>query len=103
MKSRLLQGLDCCGKIGHLKDDPIPSAGLLATAAGHRARTRGARAAQDQLEIAERDLCKSRQMLSVDLEPESLCIELDRARDILDLVANASPTCDEIADFFRCG
>jgi hypothetical protein len=72
MKSRCFQILDPQGEIGEFKDDPIPPAGLLAKSARHRTRTRRAGAAEDELEIAARDLSEGGRILSIKLEAE-LC------------------------------
>jgi len=52
MQSCLFQSLDPGGKIGDLKNDPVPSARLLLTSIGRRTRARCARAAEDELEMA---------------------------------------------------
>jgi hypothetical protein len=56
MKSRAFQTFDPRWKVGHFKDDPIPSARLLPKSAGHWPRTGRAWAAEDKLEMPSRNL-----------------------------------------------
>jgi hypothetical protein len=95
MKSRRFQILDPRGKIGDFKDDPIPPAGLLAMSAGRWTRTRRTRAAEDKLEIADRDLSEGRQILAIQLEAELFCIEVSRTVDIFDLISDPPKASDE--------
>src|SRR6185503_3538923 len=88
----LLQIADGGIEIRHLEHDAIPAAGLLRLAVGHRARARSAGSAERELEITQRNLCESGQMLALELEPELLRIEVDGASDILDLIAHTVQT-----------
>src|SRR5206468_11432812 len=74
MQSRALQGLDPGRKVRHLENHTIPAARFLRVAIRHRARTRRARATENQFEIAGRNLGKSRQMLLIQLETELLSV-----------------------------
>ena len=76
-------------KIGDLQDHAIPAAGLLRLSVRHGARARCSRTAQDELEVAARDLGECRRPLVIQLEAERLGVEIDRAADVLDLVAHA--------------
>jgi hypothetical protein len=56
VQSISLQRRDPSWKICHLEDDAIPSAGLLASAIGHRTRAGCTRTAENQFEIADQGL-----------------------------------------------
>src|SRR5512138_1251834 len=71
------------------QNDAIPAARLLACAIGQRARARGSRPAQQQMQRPERHIRKGRQLLMLDLETQLLDVELDRSADVRDLVADA--------------
>src|SRR5262245_7389591 len=102
---RRFQSLDPRGEVGDFKDDPIPPAGLLALSAGHRTGTRRARAAEDKLEMAARDLSECGQTLAIKLEAELLRIEVSRAAHILDLISDTPKASDEASSGPRlfCG
>src|SRR5262245_28972403 len=71
VEAGLVQCVDCGSEIADFDHDPVIAAGLLADAAGQRPRTRCAGTAENQLELAERDLRESGRVLPVELEPQS--------------------------------
>src|SRR5690606_29808560 len=60
----------------------LPAAGLLLPAIRQRPGSGSARAAQDQPQLAGRDLGKRRQLLHVTGEAERLCVERHGPRDV---------------------
>jgi hypothetical protein len=99
MKSSLLHRRYPSRKIGDLKDHSVPSAGFLVVTIRHRARTRGPRTAEYELEIADRDLGECRQILMVDCETKLLTIKGDRAANVLHLIPNTPQSQDEALPF----
>src|SRR3954452_4034810 len=95
MQSRRFQNLDPSGQVGDLENDTVPPARLLAMSVGHRTRTRCARATENQLEMAARNLSEGGQILELELEAELLCIEVRRATDILDLISDTPQASHE--------
>jgi hypothetical protein len=86
-QARLLQRRDKRGQVRSAKHHAIPSARLLTMPIGHRPGARGLWSAQQQLQRAERNIGKGRQLLMPGLETKALRIEVDRLSDVLDLVA----------------
>src|SRR5690606_28613308 len=68
----------------------VPAAGLLLPAIRQRPGSGSARAAQDQPQLAGRDLGKRRQLLHVTGEAERLCVERHGPRDVSNLISDAS-------------
>src|SRR5439155_27390949 len=64
----LFELLDPGRKVLHLKNHPIPATRLLRLPVRHRAGTRRSRTAQDQLQIAARNLAKRREVLKIQME-----------------------------------
>ena len=95
-ESGRLQLLDPGREVGNFKNDSIPAPRLLAMSIGHRTGTGCARTAEDEFEMAARDLGEGGQMLVVELEAEPLRIELRGAADVLDLIADAPKAADKV-------
>ena len=94
-QSDLLQLRDEAGKIGHLQHHPIPAARLLRLSVRERPRAGCARAAEQKLRVAQRDIRKRRELLVSEREPEVLRIERHRASDVLHLIAGPMKSLDE--------
>ena len=67
---------------------------------GHGAGTGSAGAAEDQLEIADRNLCEGRQILLIQFETQLLRIEGNRTTNVFDLIPDAPQSQDEALGFF---
>jgi len=80
---------DMSRQVRHAEYDAIPPAGLLLPPIGQRPRPGRTRPTENELEGAERDLTERGQMLKVEIETEVTRVELDRARDVAHLVADA--------------
>src|SRR5438094_10319490 len=99
----LFELLDPGGKILHLKNHPIPATGLLRLPVRHWAGTRRSRTAQDQLQIAARNLAKSGEVLNIQMETELVDIEIGGTSDIADLVSDAPKAADEVRLILSAG
>jgi hypothetical protein len=88
MESGFLQPFDATGKIRDAKNDAIPSARLLTLAVGHRTRTRRSRAAQQKVQLSERDVGEGRELLMLECEPEMLGVERDGTTNVAALISN---------------
>src|SRR4030095_6522452 len=85
----LLELGDDGGQVLHSEDHPVPSTRFLLAAIGHRSRARRPWATEDELEIGDRDLSESGQVLQVQLEPKCQRIEENRALNVSDLISHA--------------
>src|SRR4029453_1684882 len=85
----VFQPLNVSGEIGSPKADAVPSARFLGPSIWHRARTRGLRSAEQELQVAERHRRKCRKLLMFQCEAKMLGVERYSATDVLDLIADA--------------
>src|SRR5688572_13251430 len=92
MHALALQLVYAGGEIVHSQHHAVVSARLLVVAVGQLARARRAGAAQDELQVPDGDLRERGQVLGIELEAELTGVEIDRAADVANLVANAPGT-----------
>src|ERR1044072_928086 len=88
-QSGVLHFLDRRHQIINAQHESIPSAGFLFTPIRQRSRPRTTGAAQKNLKSAKRYARKHRTRLVLQLKPEMLCVELDRALNILNLISDS--------------
>jgi hypothetical protein len=98
----VLQQLNARGEIFDTQDDAIPSTRFLSTTAGHRSRTRRARAAQKNPQWSERDIGECRWLLVFQLKTKVFRIERNRSRDVSDLVAPPVEARPHVSLRVRC-
>lgn len=75
VESGFLQRLNSRWKIRDVKDHAVPPTRFLMTTIRHRARTRGARAAEQQVEVSKRDAGERWELLMFQFEIEVLDVE----------------------------
>jgi hypothetical protein len=83
-----LHPLDALREIRDTENDAVPPAGLLALAVRHLARTGRPGAAEQKVQLSERDVREGRELLTLECETELVDVERDSATHVADLITN---------------